>query len=245
MPKVAKGQRKRAYRPKTRSGCFTCKSKAQGDILETDTSPHLINRVVRRVKCDETRPECLRCTSTRRVCDGYAPVQRPDQSNSLAMTAVPSLDIHDCAQSRRSFAFFTQRTSPQLAGFFGSVFWERLVLQTAHHEPAIRHAIVAIGSLHEQKTVAGGFDVTFALEQYNLAIKKLLSPLSQAGARGVDVCLISCILFTCFEVRFHSDNDSMPCRRLIASHTLEYTRTSCIGRVSHPKRLQNIEGNCI
>jgi hypothetical protein len=27
MPKVANGRRKRAYRPKTRSGCLTCKSK--------------------------------------------------------------------------------------------------------------------------------------------------------------------------------------------------------------------------
>jgi hypothetical protein len=35
------GTRKRAAKPKVRTGCITCK--------------------VRRVKCDEMRPECLRC----------------------------------------------------------------------------------------------------------------------------------------------------------------------------------------
>ncbi|CAK7225860.1 hypothetical protein SBRCBS47491_006032 [Sporothrix bragantina] len=36
---------------KVRSGCITCK--------------------IRKVKCDETKPYCLRCTKTGRKCDGY------------------------------------------------------------------------------------------------------------------------------------------------------------------------------
>jgi hypothetical protein len=96
-----------------------------------------------------------------------------------------------------------QRTCPQQAGFFGSDFWERLVFQAAYHEPAILHAIVAIGSLHEvleRQTVIKGADKVFAFGQYSLAMKTLLVPLTQTGERGVDVCLIACILFTCFEV---------------------------------------------
>jgi len=42
---------------------------------------------------------------------------------------------------------------------------------------------------------------SFALEHYNLAIRDLLVPLAQNKKRGVDVCLIACLLFTCFEVR--------------------------------------------
>ncbi|KAI1084144.1 hypothetical protein F5B20DRAFT_523817 [Whalleya microplaca] len=190
MPKVAKGRRKRAYRPRTRSGCLTCK--------------------IRRVKCDEKRPECLRCTSTRRICDGYpdSHEQRPHSSpSSIAIVPVtviagPSIEIYASLQSKRSFAFFVQRTSPQLAGFFGSDFWERHVLQAAHHESAVRHAIVAIGSLHELLDLQGAMtdpNGAFALEQYNLAIRDLLVPLSQNGERGVDLCLMSCILFACFE----------------------------------------------
>jgi len=77
------------------------------------------------------------------------------------------------------------------------------VLQTAYHESAVRHAIVAIGSVHElreHQTATIDSDGSFALEQYNLAIRDLLAPLSHGGKQGVDVCLISCILFTCFEV---------------------------------------------
>ncbi|KAK3944425.1 putative transcriptional regulatory protein [Diplogelasinospora grovesii] len=180
MPKVAKGKRKRAYRPRTRSGCITCK--------------------IRRVKCDETHPECLRCTSTRRICDGYSQVPLLRLSSSVGVPAtVMTGPFNACARSRRSFAFFTQRTCPQLAGFFGSDFWERLVLQSAHHESAIRHAIVAIGALHEHQAMRAGASGTFALEQYNLAIRSLLVPLSQNRQQAVDVCLISCLLFTCFE----------------------------------------------
>ncbi|TAQ87008.1 hypothetical protein B7494_g4666 [Chlorociboria aeruginascens] len=109
--------------------------------------------------------------------------------------ASPSFDIDTSPESRRSFACFMQRTCPQLGGFFGSDFWERLVLQAAHHEPAIRHAAVAIGSLHQlfdhQTTILPRFDPrkSFALEQYNLAIRDLLEPLSR-------VCLESIISST-------------------------------------------------
>ncbi|KAK6840754.1 sugar transporter [Apiospora arundinis] len=41
----------RKFAPKSRLGCKICK--------------------IRRVKCDETRPSCLKCTSTGRKCDGY------------------------------------------------------------------------------------------------------------------------------------------------------------------------------
>ncbi len=67
----------------------------------------------------------------------------------------------------------------------------------------MRHAVIAIGSMHElleRGAVIKDVDKIFALDQYNLAIRELLLPLSRGGERGVDVCLISCILFICFEV---------------------------------------------
>jgi hypothetical protein len=93
---------------------------------------------------------------------------------------------------------------PTAGRLFGSDFLGRLVLQAAHHEPAVRHAFVAIGSLHEisghQSAVMDGLDKAFAFHQYGLAIKALLLPLYESGERAVDVCLIACILFACFEV---------------------------------------------
>jgi hypothetical protein len=174
--------------------------------------------VVRRVKCDEGRPACLRCISLRRVCGGYNDAQlqppRSSPSNIISIIAGPSSDIHPSTQSHRSFSFFVQRTSPQLAGFFGSHFWERLVLQTAYHEPAVRHGVVAIGSLHEMfehQTVMSDANKAFALKEYNLAIRHLLTPLPPNGERRIDVCLITCILFICFEVHYILYMVSMSC----------------------------------
>ena len=49
---AGKRSRRRAQgASKVKTGCTTCK--------------------IRRVKCDEARPNCVRCTSTGRRCDGY------------------------------------------------------------------------------------------------------------------------------------------------------------------------------
>lgn len=54
--------------------------------------------------------------------------------------------------------------------------------------------------MFEHQTVMTDANKTFALEEYNLAIKHLLISLSLNGERRIDVCLITCILFICFEV---------------------------------------------
>lgn len=93
---------------------------------------------------------------------------------------------------------------PSLAGYCGSGFWNRLVLQASQHEKSVWHALIALGSLHEQfendRLIPGlwfsrtGHDA-FAVQEYVFAIRALLG-----GGLSVDVCLISCILFACFEV---------------------------------------------
>ncbi|KAE9371928.1 hypothetical protein N431DRAFT_492197 [Stipitochalara longipes BDJ] len=188
MPRVALGCRKRAYQPKTRTGCKTCK--------------------IRRVKCDESFPSCTKCTSTGRKCDGYqAQTQQalPEVSNAIIRS--PNTGIPGSMRERRSFYFFKERTAPQLSGFFSGDFWERLLLQTTHHEPCIRHAIIALGSLHERfeqdnglvvQSDVNGWSDDFALKNYNQAIKCLMEPLSRK-AQTIDLCLIASVLFACFE----------------------------------------------
>ena len=112
-------------------------------------------------------------------------------------------------EEMRSFDYFRGRTVPQLCGYFESEFWNRFVLRTAFHEPAIRHAIVALGSLHERfeasdplisRSNSQKVDGGFALEQYNRAIRYLLKPITESGRQALDVALTACALFTCFEV---------------------------------------------
>ena len=67
MPPATK--RSRASKPKVRTGCLTCK--------------------IRRVKCDEGKPACQKCTSTGRKCDGYYIAPRKAKSeNSITDVVV-------------------------------------------------------------------------------------------------------------------------------------------------------------
>ena len=105
------------------------------------------------------------------------------------------------------FDFFIRKTAPGLSGPFKSEFWSRLVLQASHHELAIRHAVVAIGALHEAFEVSRRpgkdpfwQDNRFALQHYLKAIQCLVMPLGiQKDSQLADVALITCVLFVCFE----------------------------------------------
>lgn len=132
-------------------------------------------------------------------------------------------------QERRCFDFFQTRTAGQLSGFFDTTFWKRLILRATHHEAAIKHAVLALGSLHERfeegdksilQTIWSKGEGGFALTQYNLAIQQLVKPVGNAQ-RSVDVCLIACILFACFEVRH-----SQWVRSLMSCHLHQ----GCLGR---------------
>ncbi len=114
---------------------------------------------------------------------------------------------------RRSFHFFRSRTAPQLAGYFNSDFWNCLVPLCTHQQPAIRHAVVALASLHERfenndnSILSSNYDIAqggFALQQYNRAISCLIKPITAGGQQALDVSLVACILFACFEVRYPS-----------------------------------------
>lgn len=82
------------------------------------------------------------------------------------------------------------------------------MLQAAHHEVAIKYAIVALGSLHEG-CVRGdsrirwegeeGTRLNFATSQYVKAIGHFCDP-ERKERKRTDVVLITCILFICFEV---------------------------------------------
>lgn len=178
---------------------------------------YLLRQIERRVKCGEERPECRRCTSTGRECDGYADIKPSvsltTQSNiiseglTLRPSTVPWYDLFTGDVERRSFQYFLEKTAPQLAGDFECPFWDYMVLQSVHQEPAIRHITVALGSLHENfehdaalvhssRLAAGG---SFALRQYLSAMHSLMP--TPNSSQPLDVCLISCILFSCFEVR--------------------------------------------
>ncbi|RDL42034.1 uncharacterized protein BP5553_02013 [Venustampulla echinocandica] len=196
-------KRGRASKPKVKSGCITCKT--------------------RRVKCDETKPECLRCQRFGRPCDGYA----PDASRSRSVSHIrprssstslysPTISIHGADEESRYFQVFAERTVYEIPGFFdgtpSSTFWSQLVLQESHHVSAIRHAAISLGALskgledapppHLKSNVfqnISGKHHEYAVLQHIKAIKALNQYISSSPSPQLRSALITCVLFICFE----------------------------------------------
>ncbi|KAL1890736.1 hypothetical protein Sste5346_008061 [Sporothrix stenoceras] len=161
MTRVKPGERKRAKAPK-----MYVKLKLGKE------------QTVRKVKCDETRPACLRCKSTGRTCDGFDPLQsngstngnsngqpvalthRPSGRMSMSSSSAslsPSLSMHRISPSSygdpleaRSLLYFTERTIGQFQAFFPDDFWNSHVLQFALSQDCIRHALVSLSAHHER-----------------------------------------------------------------------------------------------
>ncbi|KAK1593628.1 uncharacterized protein LY79DRAFT_514058 [Colletotrichum navitas] len=168
---------------KVRTGCFTCK--------------------IRRVKCDEAKPDCLRCSSTGRVCDGYPDLAKPI-SHQLQLLKPPSLFPDTGMQESRALEYFCNMVSPNLPGATDPYFWTHLVVQFSQYEPAVRHSIIAISSLYEdivreEDSPLGSLvhrrqNSIIILRHYNAAIKELKE------MQNPGLVLLVCILFICLEV---------------------------------------------
>ncbi|KAF2633224.1 hypothetical protein BU25DRAFT_444037 [Macroventuria anomochaeta] len=212
---LATRPRSRAYRPKTRTGCKTCK--------------------IRRIKCDETKPHCKRCTTTGRACDGYDPGFVPTRTSPptrTPSTSPPLLtlgqDIVDFALEIRSFdapsflvpllrlesdderinlQFYIKHAGPALARSSNSAFWQRQVLQAAHQYASIQHCVIALGAMYrrffECTSSHIGKDVSnqqfqFALSQSNKAIQRLVRDQIENSRTGVVdklTAMTCCVLF--------------------------------------------------
>ncbi|KAI4099250.1 MAG: hypothetical protein L6R37_006052 [Teloschistes peruensis] len=198
--------RARGYHVKT--GCITCK--------------------IRHVKCDEGKPECQKCLSTGRQCDGYQVRSEATDSNrtrSLVRASVsrsPSLDtIHPSlwngtTEELRGFDYFRTQTSEDLAYSLNASL-EELVLQTSHRFDAIKHGAIALGWLGMLIRVNSGYSrpwlnhrpalcrYEFARTQYYKAMQTLRKDLARNDKDAVNTTLISCFLFIVFE--FLQGND--------------------------------------
>ncbi|KAH8819152.1 hypothetical protein F5884DRAFT_716188 [Xylogone sp. PMI_703] len=196
-------RRPRKGRPKSKTGCKTCR--------------------IRHVKCDEEKPACQKCLSTGRVCEGYGiwgggnaygnkvRVVGLQSSQSLMQSNFP-IPSHNISQEEKmAFDYFKKCTSIELPGVLGSEFWDTLVLQASSREPAVFHAVIALGATHrgknsresshhrECKSLLDPHE-RLALRQYNKAIKAITHLRAHWDEGRVQVALITCMLFTSIEL---------------------------------------------
>ncbi|PWY65671.1 hypothetical protein BO94DRAFT_591324 [Aspergillus sclerotioniger CBS 115572] len=188
-------QRQKQWRPRSKTGCFTCR--------------------IRRVKCDESKPSCRKCTSTGRKCDGYEGPSNKRTKSTLTYThnlvQVPSdwnLVGHNSMENTY-FNYFRMVTIPSLTGFFDSGIWSYRLPQVSHHYPALWHAMAALASLHwdflEEETpitpvrVSQSNRVQFALRQHTKSIQLLREMISWTRLTVHDKLAIlgTCIIYIC------------------------------------------------
>lgn len=153
----------------------------------------------RRVKCDETQPKCLKCTSNGYVCDGYNSLAQkmPVEFRHLVSNSVWS--PIQTADEKASLEFFLNTTvywfstAKECRAFFNP-----LVLQILQLDPIVKHLCIAIGSAHrniwEAKSVESA-DAAVMEYHYSSA----LSCLNRGEEKSLGMILISCLLFCTLE----------------------------------------------
>lgn len=188
-------------KPRMRTGCISCLMQGKA--------------------CDPRDPQCKRTMSDdwsikRSMTSSDEDSKDRDTVEAMTLHSYrPDLRWRRNWRERQSLNFFVNFSAPQMAGFFDSAFWQRVVIQTSYHEPAILHAITAIGALHEAMLQRGFTDerrkaqtINFALSQCNRAISCLTD--SGRGGRRMSnsrLALTTCVLSTCFEaMQGHCDS---------------------------------------
>ncbi|KAF2825744.1 hypothetical protein CC86DRAFT_34424 [Ophiobolus disseminans] len=185
-------QRTRRSGAKVKTGCKTCK--------------------IRRVKCDELRPHCRRCTSTGRQCDGYPSpkeefqIQTWGSSQPCRLQSAISM-LSGFGSGIRYLEFYHHCARPVLSSSFDREFWSRITLQMAYSEPAVRHALIALGYLHSTETgrmkdarakSASLYESKTLLYHYNKSVRSLVDRIDEASYKP-EIALVTCLLFVCME----------------------------------------------
>ncbi|KAK5695617.1 hypothetical protein LTR17_024544 [Elasticomyces elasticus] len=85
-----------------------------------------------------------------------AKIARANHDAVIELSTTPERCLEVVAgtgEELRALEFFHARTAPNLSSYFDAGFWTRLVFQVSHVEPAIMHAMVAVGHLNQRRDV--------------------------------------------------------------------------------------------
>jgi hypothetical protein len=156
------------------------------------------------------------------VCDGYQksapstsriifPKLEPDFQPIFYQPSTTWIQSHD---EDRFFRFFTDSMVPQLAGYFESELWNRLILQSCQQDVAVRHAIIEMAASKSAADAAQSRDKgcgvqiqhQYAIRQYSKAIRFMRDAAvhEKQVLRGT---LMTSLVILCFEM-LHGDHEA-------------------------------------
>ncbi|KAH8897135.1 hypothetical protein GQ53DRAFT_506415 [Thozetella sp. PMI_491] len=158
---------------KVRTGCLTCK--------------------IRRIKCDESKPNCSRCVDTGRRCDGYL---RHVYSELPHRQPQPIRALFSRREDARAVQFFFDEVARSFWAPHNSSFWSHHILKICSSEEAIRHSIIAVSSIYEECSSQGIASAQtgrseFFLHHFNAAVRQL------RVTKDRYIVLVGCLIFVC------------------------------------------------
>ncbi|KFY74019.1 hypothetical protein V499_05915 [Pseudogymnoascus sp. VKM F-103] len=190
-------------------------------------SKHVCYRL-RRVKCDESKPACLRCLNLDLECARRQPtpgprplkcrsVQPKNASPSTLVSNTLSGRLFETEQEYQYFDLFSTKTAFEVLPTFDAEALRRILLQACDSEVSVRYAIVALGALAKKSEAAGPSSVSRnacemrpvlyyqdALLQYSKAIKYIRTAVS-SECQNLRTTLLCCFLVTMFEAGLGND----------------------------------------
>lgn len=206
--------KRRMMLSRTRTGCQTCKLVISAYLQVLMVLQKLKDKRTRRVKCDEAKPICQRCIRANRECAGYSSAEAKDgASKPLNITYyIPSIFSDTKISGRKRLGLENAKDQHAINYFFQwclKCFPAELMLHFQYyenlHEPAIKHAMAALGLMFEiyihgisgtariQRSMA-------AMQHYDKAISSLLKRSKTEIKRESSLTLIrACFLFVCIE----------------------------------------------
>lgn len=142
-------------------------------------------------------PNCTRCTSTGRKCDGYG--KEAGTADPTSGSPYPLLLLAGPYQSGsgpgRSFLlqYFFEVSAPALNNYYSHRFWNSVVLQACLNEPCIKDLAIAIGCL-ERSTRDKTWQVQPEIIQYQAMLHHSRALKSLSTHKDVNILLIGCLL---------------------------------------------------
>lgn len=176
------------------------------------------------MKCDEERPNCLRCVTTGRLCDGYSIWDRGSnrydhrqqpllsKKNAIVVPLLPTnISLFPRLPLENEYLeWFKCRTLKKIPGASVLALWDSWIYPASLSEPALLHAVLSLSSLHKRETFHTNFDRSklhaldrqeqFTLRHYIKAIRCLQAHFSTKNEASVRVALMTCFLFVCIEL---------------------------------------------
>jgi Fungal Zn(2)-Cys(6) binuclear cluster domain len=180
---------------------------------------------VRRVKCDEGKPECARCLKFGVECDGYETKRTPKKEivaivpkrelaiKEQSLPAFPALQLQPDltfhlrgeAEDTQYFRFFRDETAYELSGgFFDEPIWNQMILQSCHEAPCIQKIALSIAGLSRAMKANSYKEskdphVEYALQQYTKSLRHFRLFVASNGSPDPRMLLMAGLLIYVFE----------------------------------------------